>query len=101
MLESIDPQVEIPKLKRRVTDLEEYIPDDQTSTLSQQTFNKFADFRDALKIPNRSATPATCRVGQLVEVGGTFYACTAADTWTQFDNAAGTRYIYIRSVANT
>lgn len=48
---------------------------------SSQDFQKYSRFNTRLKVPHYSATPSTCDVGEIVEVGGKFYGCSAANTW--------------------
>jgi hypothetical protein len=43
---------------------------------------KYADFRNRLKVPNYGSTPSTCKTGELCEVGGKLYICSAVDTWS-------------------
>jgi len=49
---------------------------------ARQDFYKFSDFKTGLKVPNYSATPATGEVGELIQVSGKLYVCSAANTWT-------------------
>ena len=48
-----------------------------------QDFNKSCRFNTGLKVPSYATTPTnTSEVGQLIEVGGKLYICTASTpTW--------------------
>lgn len=48
----------------------------------RQDFTKYSNFTTRLKVPNYAATPATGEVGELIEVGGKLYICSAANTWS-------------------
>ena len=48
---------------------------------SSQDFQKYSRFNTRFKVPHYAATPSTCDVGEIVEVGGKFYGCSATDTW--------------------
>lgn len=47
-----------------------------------QDFNKYVRFNGRLKVPHYDSLPTTCEVGELVEVGGELYICSAEDTYT-------------------
>lgn len=49
---------------------------------AQQDFNKKSNFVTRLKVPHYASTPATGEVGEVIEVGGKLYVCSAANTWT-------------------
>lgn len=49
---------------------------------SSQDFNKYVRFNGRLKIPRASTVPTTCEVGELVEVSGKAYICSAANTFS-------------------
>lgn len=48
---------------------------------SRQDFYKYSDFKTTLKVPNYSATPSTCKVGEVIEVSGKLYICSTANNW--------------------
>lgn len=49
---------------------------------ARQDFVKYSNFTTRLKVPHYSATPSTGEVGEIIEVGGKLYVCSAANTWT-------------------
>jgi len=50
---------------------------------SNQDFSKYCSFNGRLKVPHFTATPAVGVVGEIIEVGGVLYVCSAANTWTK------------------
>jgi len=52
---------------------------------ARQDFYKFCDFKTQLKVPSYTSTPTTkSEIGELIEVGGLLYICTATTpTWTK------------------
>lgn len=54
----------------------------QNNFVSSQDFNKYSRFNTRLKVPSYASTPTTCEIGELVEVGGELYICSAADVFT-------------------
>lgn len=48
---------------------------------SHQDFTKGSNFTTKLKIPSYSSLP-TCEVGEIAQVGGVAYICSATNTWT-------------------
>ena len=49
---------------------------------ASQDFNKYSRFNTRLKVPHYASAPATCDVGEVIEVGGKLRICSAANTWT-------------------
>lgn len=49
---------------------------------SSQDFNKFIRFNTRLKIPHYDAIPPIGELGELIEVGGALYICSASNTFT-------------------
>jgi hypothetical protein len=47
-----------------------------------QDFIKYCRFNTRLKVPHYTADPATCEVGEIIEVSGKLKVCSAANTWT-------------------
>ena len=47
-----------------------------------QTFNKYSNFTSRLKVPKYASAPATCEVGEIIEVSGKLRICSSANTWT-------------------
>lgn len=47
-----------------------------------QDFNKASNFTTKLKVPSYDTAPATCSVGEIIEVSGKLEICSATDTWT-------------------
>lgn len=50
--------------------------------LTSQDFNKYSRFNTALKVPHYSGVPTTGETGQIAEIGGKLYICSATNTWT-------------------
>lgn len=71
---------EIEQLKKDIAALsDEYYRNNFTA---HQDFVKYSNFTSRLKIPHYASTPATGEVGEIIEVGGKLYICSAANTWT-------------------
>jgi hypothetical protein len=49
---------------------------------ARQDFNKYSDFTTRLKVPHYASDPATCQVGEIIEVGGKLKICSASNTWS-------------------
>lgn len=49
---------------------------------ARQDFNKYSDFTTRLKVPHYASDPATCQVGEIIEVGGKLKICSATNTWS-------------------
>ena len=47
-----------------------------------QIFNKYSNFTSRLKIPYYASAPATCEVGEIIEVGGKLKICSSSNVWT-------------------
>lgn len=47
-----------------------------------QDINKYSRFNTRLKVPSYSTEPATCEVGEIIEVSGKLKICSAANTWS-------------------
>lgn len=76
-----DLQKQIDLLRKDLDDLNNEFYRNNFS--AQQDFNKKCNFTTRLKVPHYAATPATCEVGELIEVSGILYVGSAADTWTK------------------
>lgn len=50
---------------------------------ARQEFSKYSNFKTRLKVPHYALLPATCDVGELVEVAGILYVGSAINTWTK------------------
>ena len=48
---------------------------------SSQDFNKYCRFNSRLKVPSYSVAPASCEVGEIIEVAGELAICATADTF--------------------
>lgn len=73
----------ITQLERRIEAQEQKMQEMNKDVFSALYIErKYADFRNRLKVPNFGSTPATCKVGELCEVSGKLYICSAVDTWT-------------------
>lgn len=49
---------------------------------AHQDFNKTCNFNTRLKVPHYASTPSTGTVGEIIEVGGELYICSAANVWS-------------------
>lgn len=49
---------------------------------SRQDFNKASSFTTKLKVPNYASVPGTGEVGEIIEIGGKLYICSAPGTFT-------------------
>lgn len=72
--------------KKRIEDLEKSLKDlsaeyHTNNFTASQDFNKYSRFNTRLRVPHLSATPTSCETGELCEVSGKLYVCSAADTW--------------------
>lgn len=76
----MDTQNQLDILKKQITDLENNFYLNNFS--ARQDFNKFSDFKTRLKVPHYASDPATCEVGEIIEVGGKLKVCSSANTWT-------------------
>ena len=75
-----DTQAQIDKLK---IDLQNLISEFyKTNFSASQDFNKYSTFTTSLKVPHYGTNPATCQVGEIIEVAGKLKICSATDTWT-------------------
>jgi hypothetical protein len=76
-----------PDLQKRIEQLERDLfkinQEVYTNNFSaRQDFNKYSNFTTRLKVPYYAVAPATCEVGEIIEVGGKLRICSAANTWT-------------------
>lgn len=70
----------IEELKKSIGALEnEYY---KNNFSARQDFVKYSDFKTRLKIPHYASAPATCEIGEIIEVGGVEKICSAANTWS-------------------
>ena len=76
-----DLQKKITSIEQDLKSLSDEIYTNNFST--SQDFQKYSRFNTRIKIPHSASTPATCEVGELVEVGGIAYICSAANTWSK------------------
>lgn len=96
------------ELTQRVTALEQEVYRNQSISLNSIT--NFLDVsRGNLQFPKRTTLPATCRVGEVVEVSGNFYQCTAQDTWNRIlgdyvgtagetiDTSSASKFVYLKA----
>jgi hypothetical protein len=75
-----DIQLQIDQLRQQLEALKgEYYANNFTGS---QDFNKYARFNSRLKVPYYASAPATCEVGEIIEVGGKLRICSATNTWT-------------------
>lgn len=73
----------ITQLERRINEQEQKIQEMNKDVFSALYIErKYADFRNRLKVPNYGATPATCKVGEICEVGGKLYICSSTNVWS-------------------
>jgi hypothetical protein len=71
---------EIKKLNLRITELENEIS--RNNFVGFQSFGKYCDFTDRIKVPVYSTLPGTARTGELVVVNGVLWVASAINTWT-------------------
>jgi hypothetical protein len=71
---------EIKKLNLRITELENEIS--RNNFVGFQSFGKYCDFTDRLKVPVYSSLPNSARTGELVVVSGKLWVASAINTWT-------------------
>lgn len=75
-----DLQKQVDDLKLQLKELSDvYYLNNFTAS---QDFNKFSRFNNRLKVPSYASAPATCEVGEIIEVSGKLRICSAANTWT-------------------
>ena len=46
-----------------------------------EIFVKTSKFLTRLQVPHYASAPATCTVGEIIEVGGELQICSSANTW--------------------
>lgn len=73
-------QAQFDKLVKDLKDLNDEVYNNNFS--SSQDFNKYSRFNTRLKIPHYSALPTVCETGEILEVGGKAYICSAPNTFT-------------------
>lgn len=73
------PQEQIDQLRKDLAALTQRINLNNFPT--SQDFAKYSRFNTGLKVPHYSSAPATCEVGQVIEVSGKLYICSSANTW--------------------
>ena len=49
---------------------------------ASQDFQKYSRFNSRLKVPHYASNPATCEVGEIIEVSGKLLVCSSANTWS-------------------
>lgn len=49
---------------------------------NSQDFQKYSRFNTRLKVPHNASLPTTCEVGEICEVIGKLYVCSASNVWT-------------------
>jgi transposase len=75
-----DLQSQIESLKQQLESLKaEYYLNNFTGS---QDYNKYVRFNSRLKVPHYASAPATCEVGEIIEVGGELLICSATNTFT-------------------
>jgi hypothetical protein len=73
-------QNQIAELQKQIDALRAEVYSNNFKT--SQDFNKASRFNTVLKVPRYGSDPATCEVGEIIEVGGKLKICSAANTWT-------------------
>lgn len=73
-------QQQIDQLKITVEALQSEIA--RNNFVGSQDFNKYVRFNSRLKVPYYASVPATCEVGEIIEVSGKLRICSATNTWT-------------------
>jgi len=68
------------KLKQDLDDLINEVYKNNFS--ASQDFNKKSSFTTVLKVPSYAVLPATCDMGEIIEVTGKLRICSAVNTWT-------------------
>lgn len=74
------PEQQIQELKQKLEQLTEAFY--SNNFRESQDFQKYSRFNTRLRVPNLSATPSTCEVGELCCVSGKLRVCSAANTWS-------------------
>jgi hypothetical protein len=75
-----DLREEIEKLKKDLAALNEEVYKNNFSTF--QEFNKRSSFTVSLKVPSYRTVPEVAEVGEIIEVNGKLYICSAINTWS-------------------
>lgn len=75
-----DTQNQIQQLRNEIEALKAEIY--RNNFVGSQDFNKYVRFNSRLKVPYYATAPATCEVGEIIEVSGKLRICSATDTWT-------------------
>lgn len=70
----------IEKLEQNLLDLNSEVYSNNFS--AHQDFNKTCYFNTRLKVPHYTSTPSTGEVGELIEVSGKLYVCSATNVFT-------------------
>jgi len=76
-----------PSIQQQIQDLQKKVDSLQgdyyaNNFSGSQDFNKYSRFNTRLKVPHVTSLPATCEVGEIVEISGTLKICSATNTWT-------------------
>lgn len=74
------PQQQIDKLKRDLDNLSQQFYSNNFP--SHQDFNKSSSFNYVLKVPHYASAPTKANVGEIIEVSGKLYICSATNTFT-------------------
>jgi cytochrome c-type biogenesis protein CcmE len=70
---------ELKQMRMDILELKNAI--NRNNFVGHQEFAKYSDFTERLKVPVYGTLPSTCRIGELVCVGGKLYVGAAANTW--------------------
>lgn len=75
-----DLQTQINMLKQQLEALSsEY---HQNNFAGSQDINKYTRYNSRLKVPHYTTAPTTCEVGEIIEVSGKLYICSATNTFS-------------------
>jgi hypothetical protein len=72
---------ELKQIRMDIMELKNAI--NRNNFVGHQEFAKYSDFTDRLKVPVYATLPSTCRVGEIISVGGILYVASASNTWTK------------------
>lgn len=73
-------QKTIDKLNEKLGSLSDEFNRNNFST--SQDFQKYSRFNTRMKIPHYVTAPSVCEVGEMIEMGGKAYICSAVNTFT-------------------
>ena len=80
-MDTQDLQNRIDKLEQDLVALNQEVYSNNFS--AYQDFNKSSNFTTRLKVPHYNTLPMTGEVGEILEVGGILYVCSATNTFTK------------------